>query len=80
VIPRGIDQYFWAQRMFALGFLPSYLPRQSISTEALEMLIVQTLASPQIRDRVQRGMRKLVSEHSVDNAVSFIQRAIANHR
>jgi len=41
---------------------------------------VQTLASPQIRDRVQRGMRKLVSEHSVDNAVSFIQRAIANHR
>ena len=80
VIPRGIDQYFWAQRMHTAGYIPSFIPRHSITVESLELLMSQTLASAHIRERVLHGMTYMAGEHGVDNAVAFIQKTAVECR
>ena len=75
VVPFLGDQYFWAERVAALGAGTAPLPAKLLSTETLAKSLSTVLGSPLIRERAAAIARHIASENGVQNAVALVERA-----
>jgi sterol 3beta-glucosyltransferase len=76
VIPHIIDQFYWAQRVEALGAGPVPIPRPKLTAEALAGAIRRMLDDGEMRARAAEAGRLIRAEgNGVERAVRFIEEA-----
>ncbi len=72
VVPRGIDQFYWAQRVYACGLTPLLLSRSRLTVNQLVIALNATLHQSQYRIRAQECMIQLQNESAVDDALRHL--------
>ncbi len=70
--PYGADQFFWAQRVEALGVGPKSVSYHKITAETLAGSITQALTDKAMRERAESFGRRIGTERGVERAVEFI--------
>ncbi len=70
--PYAADQFFWAQRVEALGVGPKSVSYHSLTTENLAGMIRQAVDDTEMRERAATLGRRIESEHGVEKAVEYI--------
>jgi sterol 3beta-glucosyltransferase len=70
--PYGADQFFWAQRVEALGVGPESVSYHKITAETLAGSITQALTDKAMRERAESFGRRIGTERGVERAVEFI--------
>ena len=73
VVPGFSDQFFWAQRLAAMGVAPPLLRWRNLDAGALGRAIELAATSPAIRAAARAARRRLRAEDGVGRAVSTIQ-------
>ncbi len=74
VIPHIIDQFYWSQRVEALGTGPAPIPRPKLTAENLAQGMRQILEDRAMRERAESVGRKIRAEgNGVERAVRFIE-------
>lgn len=76
VTPFFGDQYFWGQRVEALGAGPAPIPRKELTAEALGEAIRQAVAEPEMRRRAAALGASIRDEDGVTRAVGVLQTAM----
>jgi sterol 3beta-glucosyltransferase len=72
LLPLAIDQFFWAERVAALGLGPAPLPQRSLTAEKLARGLEQLMNGNEMRERA-RAMREVMrGEAGVARAVEMI--------
>ncbi len=71
IIPHGLDQFAWGQRVFELGLGPKPIPKKKLSAENLASAIRQALAKETILAARAMG-KKIESENGVTRATQII--------
>lgn len=75
IVPFGIDQFAWAQRVFELGIGVKPIPRKKLSAKKLTEGI-QGLLTSEIRLKAKAFGEKLQNENGADNAAEFIDNCL----
>ncbi len=70
--PYAADQFFWAQRVEALGVGPKSVSYHSLTAENLAGMIRQAVADTEMRDRAAALGCRIESERGVEKAVEYI--------
>ncbi|MBN2084891.1 MAG: glycosyltransferase family 1 protein [Anaerolineales bacterium] len=70
--PYGADQFFWAQRVEALGVGPKTVSYHKLTAETLARMIRQAVTDQSMREQAAAFGRRIESEHGVEKAVEFI--------
>lgn len=74
VVPFFYDQFFWGQRVYALGAGPRPIPRTRLTADSLAAAIETTLADGSMRDRARTIGQQIRGEDGVGRAVAAFQR------
>lgn len=77
LVPYIPDQYFWAQRVTALGVGPPPLPRRTLSSETLAEAIRVATTDTGMRDRAVSLSRQIQGEDGVACAVAAFHAHLA---
>lgn len=72
VVPRGIDQFYWAQRVHACGLTPSVLTRDQLNPSQLMRALNQIITETRYRERTRNCMTQMHAEAPVEDALRFI--------
>lgn len=72
VVPFGVDQPFWASRVFALGVGPRPIPRKRLNRDGLAQAISLAIADEQMRSRAERLGQLIRAEDGVTSAVRIL--------
>ncbi len=78
IIPHIADQFFWGQRVAALGLGPDPLPRKQLTVERLAEAIQIATTDRNIRARAALMGYRLRAEDGVPNTVQIIERYVEN--
>jgi sterol 3beta-glucosyltransferase len=70
--PYGADQFFWAQRVEALGVGPKSVSYHKLTAETLAGIITQALTDKEMLERAATLGRRIEDEHGVERAVELI--------
>jgi sterol 3beta-glucosyltransferase len=73
VIPYFYDQFFWGQRLFALGVGSRPIPKKKLTEGSLEEAIRQVLGGPGMKERCEALAAKIRAEDGIGTAVSAIE-------
>lgn len=73
VLPFIMDQYFWGNRVNALGIGPDPIPAQKLTVDKLSAAIHTATTDPKIRARANALGEAIRAEDGVANAVKIIQ-------
>ncbi|MCE2489653.1 MAG: glycosyltransferase family 1 protein [Anaerolineae bacterium] len=76
VIPRFADQPFWARRLHTLGVSPPPIAHKRLTVERLTRALLQLTTDSDLRQRAEVIGERLRAEKGVDEAVSFLTRAL----
>jgi UDP:flavonoid glycosyltransferase YjiC (YdhE family) len=74
VTPFAVDQFFWGERVHALGTGPAPVPARLLTAERLAAILNRAVNDPTIRRGASELGEQIRSEHGVANAVSLLQR------
>lgn len=77
VVPHFADQYFWGQRVAALGAGPEPLPRHSLTAQKLTQAIEEALTSNAIQARARSVGERMRDENGVASAIRLIERFLS---
>ena len=72
VLPLAVDQFFWGQRVAALGAGPQPLPQRALTADALARALHAVTHDAALRTRAQVLSRLLQAEDGVQRAVISI--------
>ncbi len=70
--PYAADQFFWAERVEALGVGPKSVSYHMLTVEKLAERIRQAVTDKAMRERAEAFGRRIEAERGVDRAVEFI--------
>lgn len=73
VLPLGIDQFFWGERVSKIGVGLTPLPQRSLTTDKLANAIQQALTDTSMRERAKDVSEVLSLEDGVQAAVRVIR-------
>lgn len=76
VVPHGVDQPFWGNRIAALGVGPRPLPRSALSAQSLADALGTTLTDDGMRRRANVLGEQMANEDGVTNAVEIFGRTL----
>ncbi|MCA9839913.1 MAG: glycosyltransferase family 1 protein [Trueperaceae bacterium] len=71
IIPHGLDQFAWGQRIYELGVGPKPIPKKKLSVPALAAAIESALAE-KTRERALELGKKMESEKGLETATRII--------
>lgn len=71
VVPFGSDQYFWSDRVHALGCGPRPLPRTALSAHRLVASLTELVQTPAYVDNAQAIRLKLCQERGTQTAAAL---------
>lgn len=74
VVPAGTDQFFWGQRVAALGVGPPAIPRRRLSIEQLSLALRAVTSDIALAHCAALLGRQIRAEDGVGQAVELIQR------
>ncbi len=74
LIPFGMDQHFWAQRVVDLGVGPAPIPRDKLTASGLAQAILAAVSDQGMRSRAARLGERIRAEDGVGQAVEAFQR------
>lgn len=72
ITPLAIDQFFWGERLAALGAGPQPLPQRSLSADRLAQALVRAVDYPDMRQVANRLGTAIRQEHGLENAALSI--------
>ncbi|MDR7871200.1 MAG: glycosyltransferase [Tissierellaceae bacterium] len=72
IIPFAVDQPFWANRLYKLGYSLKPLRESSVTTEEL-ISVFKELDKPEIKQKAQEIKNTLSKENGTDNAINYIE-------
>jgi sterol 3beta-glucosyltransferase len=70
--PYAADQFFWAQRVEALGVGPKSVSYHTLTAERLAAMIRQAVTDKEMREQAKEFGRRIEAERGVERAVEFI--------
>lgn len=76
VMPFLGDQFYWAQRVHALGCGPPPLVRRTLTTAQLTAVLADLVNNGRYRERARIVAQSLAGEDGVGNAVAWITRTL----
>lgn len=74
IVPFGIDQPYWGNRVFRLGVGPEPIPRKRLNVQRLSNTISQTINNSEMAQNAHLIGQKLRAEDGVGNAADIIER------
>lgn len=74
VVPHGVDQPFWGNRIAALGVGPRPLPRSALSVRSLATALRTTLTDHGMRERAAVLGGRIAAEDGIATAVELVGR------
>ncbi|MET8759527.1 glycosyltransferase [Lentzea sp. NPDC004782] len=77
VVPHGVDQPFWGNRIAALGVGPRPVPRPALSVQSLATALQAALTDDGMRSRAAVLGERIGAENGIDNAVEIFDRRFA---
>jgi sterol 3beta-glucosyltransferase len=76
-LPLAIDQFYWGDRVAALGLGPQPIPQRSLDRPRLVRALRQLTGDQEMRARARRFGQELAGEDGVARAVQFIQKVLS---
>lgn len=73
ILPQAIDQFFWGERVAALGAGPRPVPQRALTAEALAGAMRRAVDDAGLRERAQALGAAISAEEGVARAVAFIR-------
>ncbi len=73
LIPFGIDQHFWAQRIMDLGVGPRPIPRDKLTASGLAQAILAAVGDQAMRSRAAKIGEHIQAEDGIGQAVEAFQ-------
>jgi UDP:flavonoid glycosyltransferase YjiC (YdhE family) len=70
------DQFFWGERIAALGVGPPPIPFRKLTAERLAQAIEFAISDKQMRQRAAELGKKIQAENGIDKAIKIIQDTI----
>jgi UDP:flavonoid glycosyltransferase YjiC (YdhE family) len=80
VVPFIFDQFYWGERIAALGVGPKPIPYQRLSVARLAKVITMAISDPQMRQRAAELGQKTRGENGIAKAIEIIQHYVSAHR
>lgn len=74
LIPFGMDQHFWAQRVVDLGVGPGPIPRGRLTASGLAQAILAAMDDQDMRSRAAKLGERIRAEDGIGQAVEAFQR------
>jgi UDP:flavonoid glycosyltransferase YjiC (YdhE family) len=75
VVPFANDQFFWADRLAALGVAPRHVPGPKLDAEALARMI-DAAQQPEVRQRARALGTAMAQEDGLGQAVQWIEHCV----
>lgn len=72
VLPLAVDQFFWGERLAALGVAPQPLPQRALTSQKLAAALNQVIGDPTMRQRAGELAQAIRGEDGVGRAVELI--------
>jgi sterol 3beta-glucosyltransferase len=79
LIPFGMDQHFWAQRILDLGVGPPPISRGKLTPSGLAQAILAAVDDQDMRDRAARLGEQIRAEDGIGQAVEAFQPTLRTH-
>ena len=76
ILPLGIDQFFWGERVYEIGVGPRLIPQRSLNADKLAKRIQQALSDTSMREKAKRLSEALRLEDGVQAAVKMIRNIV----
>ena len=73
ILPLGIDQFFWGERVYTLGVGTKPIPQRALNTDKLAKAIQQALGNDVIREKAKSISEALSLEDGVQTAVRVLR-------
>ena len=73
LLPHILDQYYWADRVEALGLGPRALSVERVTTDVLSERISRAVNDPSIRERVNRLAPRVAARNGVTAAIEHLE-------
>jgi UDP:flavonoid glycosyltransferase YjiC (YdhE family) len=80
IVPFGADQSFWAHRMKALGVATDPISPKRLTAKRLAAAIQNALEDKQMQENANALGEKINSEDGIRNAITIIERVMAEKR
>jgi len=76
ILPLGIDQFFWGERVHKMGVGPKPIPQRALNANKLANAIQQALTDKSMQERANGISDVLSSEDGVQGAVRVMQETV----
>lgn len=76
VLPLAIDQFFWGERLKALGVSPQPLPQRRLAVRSLAAALHQAVSDPDMRQRAAALGKAIRGEDGVAAAVEIVTKFV----
>jgi sterol 3beta-glucosyltransferase len=73
-VPYAADQFFWAERVHALGLGPKPVSYHELTAEKLAEMIRQAVSDPELRRKAAAFGQRIVAEDGVTKAIEYIKK------
>ncbi len=73
LVPFGMDQHFWAQRIVDVGVGPPPIPRGKLTASGLAQAILAAVGDQKMRDRAAKLGEQIQAEDGIGQAVEAFQ-------
>jgi sterol 3beta-glucosyltransferase len=74
VVPFFADQFFWGNRIQALGLGPQPIPKKRLTAETLAEAIASVLSEPEMRERCRAMAARIGAEQGIEGAAAVADR------
>lgn len=76
IVPRGIDQFFWADRVYAAQLAPVRIDRTRVTVASLTCALNDVLQVPHYRERMQVLRQAALMTNGTESAAQYIRRVL----
>ncbi|MEY3990065.1 MAG: hypothetical protein RI985_1146, partial [Chloroflexota bacterium] len=74
IVPRGIDQFFWADRVYAAQLAPVRIDPTCVTVASLTCALNEVVQVPHYRERMQVLRQAAMMTKGVESAAQYIRR------
>jgi len=76
IIPHGLDQFYWGNRVKALKIGPAPIPRKKLTSEKLIKALYEVIGNQEYNDNAKRIASIISKENGVEEALNYIKKNI----
>lgn len=80
VVPFVFDQFYWGERIAALGAGPKPIRQQQLTVKRLRETIQRGVSDPQVRQKAAELGQKIRAETGMENAIRVIEQVLRERR